>query len=179
MKPSEQKLLVILITVLAIGGGVIGSSSLLAWQHRLDAAERKAELDQMESAALLARAEEFAARSKWLEVHQPVAASDREADELVQHEVIDRATASGIEVKNWQFVEPTVNESCLQAGVSMIVRGELAGVFRWLCAVQAPEKFFVVPDIKITPDKDDPGKVVCALQVLRWYRPLSSRNSST
>jgi hypothetical protein len=96
------------------------------------------------------------------------------ADTELLESLLVKAQAAGVSVVNKQFQEQVKNEFYQQAGVTLTVKGDLSNVFRWIYSAQSPSEFRVVPYLKVTPDKDDPAKVVCAVQFWRWYQPTKT-----
>ncbi len=107
--------------------------------------------------------------------HQPVAQNDLDADNELFESLLAKAQAAGVSVVTKQFQEQVKTEFFQQAGVTLTVKGDLSNVFRWIYSVLSPGDFRVVPYLKITPDKDDAAKVVCAVQFWRWYQPPSAK----
>ena len=151
MTNTERRLLGMFLGVAAVAGGIIMSHSLIAWGRGLEHRESQAEMERTAADALLAGAPGWKARGAWLDAHQPLAVSDVDADAEFDTPLVTKAKAHGLEILNRQFIEPVKGPDISEFGVSVTVRGDLAGVFGWICEMQSPENFLVVPSIKITP----------------------------
>ncbi len=171
MKESEKRLLLLAGVVVALIGGLILSKRLLAWQHSLERNELMLATELTDSKDLLQERSLWNARDAWLNKTQPVAKSDSEADTEAFQQLVAKAEGAGLTVEHKQYQEPVKSEYYHQFGDSLTVKGNLPDVFRWIYSVQSPKEFRVVPKMKITPDKEDPSKVVCAIQFWRWYQP--------
>lgn len=177
MKDSEKRLLVLFLGLLAVVGGLILSQKLQSWQRSIATQEAALAAERTESAALLAEAPDWKQRGEWLAQHQPVTKDIQGADSELLDTLLGKAQTAGITVVNKQFQEQVKNEYYQQCGVTLTVKGDLENVFRWIYSVLAPGDFRVVPYLKVTPDKEDASKVVCAVQFWRWYQPPSAKNS--
>jgi hypothetical protein len=177
VKGSEKRLLIMFLVMLAVVVGMILSQKLLSWQRSVLSQGRALAAERMESELLLAEAPVWTERGKWLAANQPVAKNDLDADNDLFETLLAKAQAAGVSVVAKQFQEQVKNEYFQQYGVTLTVNGELANVFRWIYSVQSPQAFRVVPYLKITPDKDDAAKVVCAVQFWRWYQPVATKST--
>ena len=177
MKQNEKRLLTLFLVMLSIIGALILSKRFLSWQRTLATKESAMALEQVEADELLKEAPLWKARGSWLSLHQPVAKSELDADNELFETLVKNALISGVLIVNKQYQEPVKNEFYNQRGVTLTVKGDLASVFHWIYTLQAPVDFRVVPYLKITPDKDDLTKVVCAVQFWRWYQPSALKTS--
>jgi hypothetical protein len=177
MKPGERRLLILFLAMLSVMGGLIMSKHFLGWQRSLATREIAVKQEQGEADALLKEAPLWRSRGVWLAAHQPIAKSELEADNELFEALVKNALTAGVSIVNKQYQEPVKNEFYHQRGVTLTVKGELASVFQWIYSAQSPVDFRVVPFLKITPDKDDLSKVVCAVQFWRWYQPSALKTS--
>jgi Tfp pilus assembly protein PilV len=177
MKDSEKRLLILSLGLLAIIGGLILSQKLRTWQRAIEMQETALAAERVDAAALLAEAPGWQQRGEWLARHQPVAQNDLDADNELFESLLSKAQTAGVSVVTKQFQEQVKTEFFQQAGVTLTVKGDLSNVFRWIYSVLSPGDFRVVPYLKITPDKDDAAKVVCAVQFWRWYQPPAAKPS--
>jgi len=175
MKASEKRLAMVFALLVAVIGGLVLVQKLKSWQISLKLREEAAALEKIGNDELLADSEEWRARNTWLKENQPQAKSDLEADSELMNTLLSQAQKAGVTVLNKQFLEAVKGEFYDQHGVTLTVKGDVPGVFRWIYSVQSPTNFRVVPSLKITPDKDDPAKVTCAVQFWCWYQPLLSK----
>jgi hypothetical protein len=174
MKESEKRLLILSLGLMAVIGGIILSQKLRSWQRLLATQETALAAERVDSDALLAEAPLWKERGEWLAQHQPVTPDPQGADSELLETLLVKAQAAGISVVNKQFQEQVKNEFYQQVGVTLTVKGDLSNVFRWIYSAQSPSEFRVVPYLKITPDKEDAAKVVCAVQFWRWYQPKTT-----
>ena len=175
MKDSEKRLLILSVGLLAIIAGLVLTQKLQAWQRSIAMQETALAAERVDSAALLAEAPDWKERGAWLAEHQPVTTDLQGADSELLDTLLGKAQTAGISVVNKQFQEQVKNEYFQQCGVTLTVKGDLSNVFRWIYSVLSPGDFRVVPYLKITPDKEDATKVVCAVQFWRWYQPPSAK----
>lgn len=175
MKESEKRLLILSLGLMAVIGGIILSQKLRSWQHALAMQETALAAERVDSDALLAEAPLWKERGEWLAQHQPVTTDAQGANFELLNTLVDKAKAAGISaVINNQLQAPVPNEFYQQVGVTLTVKSDLSNVFRWIYSAQSPTEFLVVPYLKITPDKEDATKVVCAVQFWRWYQPKTT-----
>ncbi len=174
MKETERRLLILSFGLLAVIGGLVLSQRLLARQRAIATQEQALAAERADSNALLAEAPGWKERGEWLAKHQPVAQNDLDADNELFETLLTKAQAAGVSVVTKQYQEQVKTEFFQQAGVTLTVKGDLSNVFRWIYSVLSPGDFRVVPYLKITPDKDDAAKVVCAVQFWRWYQPKAA-----
>lgn len=181
MKESERRLLIIFLTLVVLLGGVVGIHQMRAWQHRLERREREAQLAQMEATALLAGAPAWKARGAWLKQTLPVAGSELEANRGLLDTLSSTADAAGLKITNTQIETVEQNEYYRQFGITLGVKGQLPALMRWIHERLDPASFYVVPSLRITPDKDDPALVSAQVRFLRWFStdyPVASGPSS-
>jgi len=81
---------------------------------------------------------------------------------------------TGVSTSDHVLMEGRGESHYVQAGVEFTVKGAPPDVFGWLHSLDRPEDFRVLRNLRIRPDSDAPGQVVCQLELLRWYAPLSS-----
>lgn len=171
MKASERRLLMIFLAVIAAFGGLLLSERLQAWDHRLDLREREAALLQTEASMLLAEEPQWLAKGAWLTATQPVAQSELEANENLLGSLLGAATSGGLQISKTQL-EPVQNTSFYQQfGITLNAKGEVPALMRWIHTTLQPDAFYVMPLLRITPDKDDPPKVTAQVRFWRWYGP--------
>jgi hypothetical protein len=171
MKANERRLLTAFVVLAVLFAVVFGTQWIRGWQRRIERREREAELAQMEAATLLAEAPIWIAKDNWLSQKQPEAESESQANEGLLEHLRSSAASAGIEISKTQIEPAPKMEYYRQFGVSLLLKGDLPVIMRWTHGLLAPETFYVVPQLRITPDKDDPKKVTALVRVWRWYRP--------
>jgi len=178
MKQSEKKLAIVFVFLLAIIGGLVLFQQLQGWSVRLNSQDTQLNLKEQEAGILMDQGPLWQEREAWLNAHQPPLVSELEADEQLKETVKKKAAEAGVQVLGNQLQPPVKGPYYEQHGVTLTVTGDLKAVMRWVYSLQSPTEFRVVPSIKITPDKKDPSKVVCAIQFWKWYSPDSTKNAS-
>ncbi len=171
MKASERRLLTLFLVLAAVMGAVLTSQRLLNWDHRLDRRERELELSRMESEALLSESAQWQARREWLEFAQPKATSGLDASKSLLDTLRISAEKNGLEITKTQLEEEDKNVYHRQFGVSFSMTGKLPDLLVWLHAMQSPEAFYVVPQLRITPNKENTELVDVQVRIQRWYAP--------
>lgn len=170
MKASERRLLSVFLVLVGVIGAVLGVQQLRAWQHRLERHEWDVELAQMESRTLLAEAPLWIAKEEWLTEVQPAAESELQANEGLLEQLRNSATGMGLEISKTQIEATQQTDYYRQFGVSLLLKGDLPQLMRWAHGLLGPNTFYVMPQLRISPDKDDPQKITALVRVWRWYR---------
>ena len=171
MSENERRLLTIFLVLIALLGGALGVRQFRNWQHRIDQREHDVELSQIEATALLAEAERWQACAEWLAQVQPEAKSDLEAEQGLLDALRSSASSAGLETKQTKPEPKQTTPFYRQFSVTLTLKGEVESLFRWLHELQQPTSFYVVPNLTISPDKEDPTKVTATVQIMRWYTP--------
>jgi hypothetical protein len=170
MKASERRLVGVFLALGGILGGVFTVQHIRGWQHRIERREREVELAQVESRTLMGEAPQWMAREGWLVQVQPAAESELQANEGLLEHLRSSATAAGLEISKTQIEATHQTEYYRQFGVSLLLKGDLPPLMRWVHGLLGPQSFYVVPQLRISPDKEDPEKVTAQVRVWRWYR---------
>jgi hypothetical protein len=181
MKANERRLLIVFLVLAALMGGAILSQRLLEWDHRLDRTARDLELARMESDVLIGQAPYWRASSEWIQRTQPVAASGYDAGNNMLETLRHAATGAGFDIQKTQM-EPVVETGYYrQYGVTLTVKGDLPKILEWIHATLVPSDFYVVPRLKIMPDKAEKSQdVIATVTFLRRYTPeFASASNAT
>lgn len=171
MKPSEKRLITLLLVLTAICGGVILTQRLLSRQHGLERREQTLALRHAEASAMLAESDLWKQRLEWLHASQPSMTSENEASKELLEGLLSSAASNNITVQKKQLHEPVNADFYREIGVTLIVKGELPSIFRWMYRLLSPESFCRVTDFKIVPDAADPSSVVATVRFSRLYLP--------
>lgn len=172
MKDSERRLLMLFLLIAALMGGAVLGQRLLQWDHRLDRMDRDLELAKMESDTLISQAPYWKQRSEWIQRTQPVAASGFDAGNNLLQTLQHAASGAGFDILKTQEEEVAQNPYYQQYGVTLTVKGNLKMILTWIHATLVPSDFYVVPRLKITPDKDEKSQdVIATITFLRRYSP--------
>jgi hypothetical protein len=179
MRASERRLLGVFLTLGGVIGIVLSVQQIRAWQHRLERREREVELKQMESETLLAEAPIWIAKEAWLTQVQPAAESELQANEGLLERLRNSATGVGMEISKTQIEATQQTDYYRQFGVTLLLKGNLPPLMRWVHSLLTPDAFYVMPQLRISPDKEDPNKVTALVRVWRWYRADLSATKET
>lgn len=171
MSENERRLLTLFLALIAVLGGALGVQQFRNWQHRIERREHDVELKQLEATTLLAEAERWQACGEWLAQVQPEAKSDLEAEQGLLDSLRSSASSAGLETKQTKPEPKQTTPYYRQFSVTLTLKGEVESLFRWLHELQQPTTFYVVPNLTISPDKEDPTKVTATVQIMRWYTP--------
>lgn len=174
MKPSERRLILILVIVALVAGGAILSQILLRKQRLIDRREQSLALQQTEAQAVLADAELWHARLDWLRSSQPTMSSENQASEELLESLLSAAAKNGLVVQKKQLHETVTKAFYREVGVTLTLKGPLPSVFRWMHEMLKPEAFNAVPEMKIIPDDTDKSGVTAMVHFSRLYTPATA-----
>lgn len=171
LQKNERRLLMIGVSVfLAVLVVFVLQIYLKERKERL-AARHQLELREIEVDELMLQRDLWRERADWIRQTQPPFPGRKEADEAIIA-LARSAEKLGVESFNQQLLQPFERDGIYtQAGVTFQLRGASKDVFRWLYDVQSPEAFTAIREFKINPDKEDPAKVTCTVELLKWYAP--------
>jgi Tfp pilus assembly protein PilO len=174
MKPSERRLILILVVVGLVAGGAILSQILLRKQRLIDRREQSLALQQTEAEAVLTDAELWHARLDWLRSSQPAMSSENQASEELLETLLSAAAKNGLVVQKKQLHETVTKPFYREVGVTLTVKGQLPSVFRWMHGMLKPEVFLAVPEMKIIADDTDKSAVTAMVHFSRLYTPATA-----
>ena len=172
MKRSEKRLLILLLILVLLGAGVVGSDLYFDRLDQLESQRTALESEWIEIEALFEERNRWEMRANWLREHQPEFSDTEEIDQAI----FDRALADdvdGVTTSRRTLLPTERSEHYVQAGVSLEARGELAPVLRWFHDLTRPASFRVIRNLKLAPDEKEEGRVVARFDLLRWYAPPS------
>ena len=178
MNNNERRLLLVFVALATVLGGALLCQRLMKWERRLDRAEQQLALTRMESEALLGEAPLWGARADWIARTQPAAASGPEASKSLRERLRKSAQAAGLEITKTQIDEEQQTEFYRQFGVTFTVRGQLPALFGWIHATLEPHSFFVVPLLRISPEKGESQEVTAQIRFQRRYLPEFASSST-
>jgi hypothetical protein len=168
MKSSERLLLSLFLIVLLAGGGVVLWTLYRERRDAFTAEKQSLELSLVEVDALLEDESLWTDRATLLSTRQPRFTTREEIDNAIFEDARSGDDA-GVVTTDVQLIEPVQTEHYAQAGVSLKAEGTVEDVFRWLHRLQSPETFRVVRSFKANPHPDENEKIVCEIELLRWY----------
>ncbi|WP_395735571.1 hypothetical protein [Prosthecobacter sp.] len=174
MKPSERRLLTILVVLALVAGSAILSQFLLRKQHLIERREESLALRQLEADGMLADKDLWHARQNWLQSTQPSMTSESQASNELLDTLVTAATKNDLVVQKRALQEPVTRPFYREVGVSLTLKGQLPAMFRWLHEMLEPSKFRAISVLKITPDEADKSAVVCTVIFSRFYAPASA-----
>jgi hypothetical protein len=100
-----------------------------------------------------------------------VAKSEREANENLFSSLLEAAQSGGLQTSKPQFDPVEKTSFYRQFGITFNAKGEVPALMRWIHATLQPDAFYVMPLLRITPDKDEPSMVTAQVRFWRWYGP--------
>lgn len=169
MKRSE---LILLAAFVLIAAAALTFKLWRTFAQRLEdlvAREHAVEMKQAETEVYLEQRELWRARLDWLKSHQPpMGPADQVDNELVN---LARSPSGQVTTEKLELMDPVETKSYRQVGIEFTAKGKLKDVFAWLHGLQKPEDFRAVRRLKVNPDQASPDKVVCEVELLRWYAP--------
>ncbi|MDF1824040.1 MAG: hypothetical protein P1U68_05335 [Verrucomicrobiales bacterium] len=173
MKPGEKRLLMILLSLLILGAGVISVDIYTDKRDELESEKQRLELEWVEIDALFEEKETWELRANWLKQNQPSFTST----EIASQQIFNDALAEnrrGITTSKHTLLPIEETEVYIQAGVALTATGDLAAIFRWIYDITRPTSFRSVRNLTVRPDQEDPTQVVTQFELLRWYAPPST-----
>lgn len=171
MKKRERNLLYLLLLMLAAFGIVIVSDYYFDRKALLLAEKNRLENEWIRIQTLMEERETWEARADWLDQSQPAYEETEEIEDAIFARALN-ASQSGVETSDQVLLSTEFTPFYTQSGVSLKATGPLPDLFQWLYDLEKPEEFHVIRNLKVFPSQDEPGQLVAAFQLLRWYRPL-------
>lgn len=179
MKASEQRLLMILIAMVALFATGFATMRMLDWQAALDKRARSIHMRKAETETLLAEAALWSERLAWLRTAQPQMSNVNRANSDLDKELIESTRKHNVSVENKQVQEPVETQHFHQVGETLLVKSEIKSLFQWLHEMMAPDKFYMVSHLTITPLPEDAKKITATVHVSRLYSLTKSSAANT
>ncbi len=174
MNAREQRLAILLISVILIGGGWLVFKRMSQWKSSIAAREIVLVSKKAEATALLSQKDFWKTRSEWLAAKQPVYPAKRaDADNAIDELIRNTARDNGITIVTPQAEEPERLDIADSTSASMLIsaKGPLEKMLRWLHGLQQPDAFITIKGLALAPDPEDPAQVeVTNLRIQKWYR---------
>lgn len=170
MTRNERRLLTLFASAALLGGLVVAADYYTDRRELLRAERFQLETEWVEIDALLEERTLWNTRATWIDVNQPGFQSTEQIDQAIY----DAALAPGhpgIETANHSLLDTESTAFYTQSGVRFVAHSKLADVFGWLHELKQPERFHAIRNLKVSPDPDEEGLVVCQLELLRWFNP--------
>jgi hypothetical protein len=169
MKASEQRLVMILLLLVAVFGSGFMSMRMVNWQRALEKKERSLAMRKQETQQLLAESTVWEAKLAWLRTAQPVMSSVNKANSELVKTLAEQAKKHDVTIENNQVQEPVETPHFHQVGETLLVKAEVKALFQWLHELLAPESFYLVSHLTITPLPEEPKKITAQVHVTRLY----------
>ncbi|MDB6072855.1 MAG: hypothetical protein JWO89_495 [Verrucomicrobiaceae bacterium] len=170
MTQREQRLAMMVVIMLIIGGGWIVFSQMGKWRKSIDERDFKLSLRKTEAEELLKQKEFWNLRSEWLNSKLEVYPSRNEADDKIYELVEQTAKKQGLNLLR-QLAEPEEVGGMTSATVIVEAKGPLEKVLRWLYDLQKPAAFISIKSLALKNNPEDTSLVIVSdLKIQKWYR---------
>lgn len=169
MKASEQRLVMVLIVLVALFCTGFMSMRMVAWQGTLDKKARSVATRKADTERLLAEAGIWGDRLGWLRTAQPQMSNVNRANSDLDKALTDSAKRHSVSIENKQIQEPVETAHFHQVGETLLVKTEIKPLFQWLHEMLSPDTFHMVSHLTIMPLPEDPTKVSATIHISRLY----------
>lgn len=170
MSQREQRLAMIVLAMLILGGGWIVFSQMGKWRKSIDERDFKLTVKKAEAEELLKQKDFWHLRSQWLESKLEPYPSRNEADNKIYELVEETARKQGLTLMR-QLTEPEEVQGMTSAGVIIEAKGKLESILRWLYDLQKPNAFISIKSLSLKSNPEDSSLVIVSdLKVQKWYR---------
>lgn len=174
MNTREKNLILILFGVafLIINAFVFTSYQAAIIQKRVQLQKGARQLEQMEKD--LAMWATRAAEVEWLSNHQPAEGVHGTVGAELVKDAEEAARRHGITLPKRPSPQKADTD---EAGVYQSARVKVLAdamdqqLYNWLTDLQNPEKSRSITFLRISPQRDDPTRVDCELEITQWYLP--------
>jgi hypothetical protein len=179
MKASEQRLVLVLIILVAVFATGFTAMRMLGWQRTLDKKARSVVMRANETKQLLTEAPMWEERLAWLRTAQPQMTSVNKANNDLDQSLVETAKNNNVTIENKQLQEPAETSYFHQVGETVIVKTEVKQLVQWLHALQTPESFTLVSHLTIQPVPEDTTKVTATVHVSRLFSLTKTPTENT
>jgi Type II secretion system (T2SS), protein M subtype b len=169
VKASEQRLILVLIVLVAVFATGFTAMRMLGWQRALEKKTRSVTMRTNETKQLLTEAPMWEERLAWLRTAQPQMSNVNKANSDLDKSLVETASKNNVAIENKQIQEPVETSYFHQVGETVLVKTELKPLFQWLHELQTPESFTLVSHLTIQPLPDDPAKVTATVHISRLF----------
>jgi type II secretory pathway pseudopilin PulG len=166
---NEQRLLLVLITIVVASGTFYGYRWLSQRQTAQQTALAELQADQAEAQVDLQDAGKFAQRKSWIDANEPPLVDVGDAKTQLQDYIEKGVTAHKLAIVVQSIDDPQVGAAGTRIGVSITVKGPMQALCEWLTEFQKPDQFYAVTSLTMTADPDQKS-MVCKLQLARYYK---------
>ena len=169
MKASEQRLVLVLIILVAVFATGFTTMRMLAWQRTLEKKARSVAMRTNETKQLLTEAPMWEERLAWLRTAQPLMTNVNKANGDLDTSLAETAKNNNVTIENKELQEPVETSYFHQVGETVLVKTEVKSLMQWLHELQSPESFTLVSHLTIQPVPEDAGKVTAKVHVSRLF----------
>ncbi len=169
MTKSEKRLSIVLGLALLVGGLLLGIPTLQRSGAELEQRLAQARAWQTEAQAFLAERELWVERQYWLETHIPKVPSLSVANTELLNLVEETARAVGLTLDERQFREGNIDETWIEARLTVVLTATPEQVFRFLARMASPERFIAAERLTLRSAQDG-GMMACEVTFLRFYK---------
>lgn len=169
MKQSEKVLGIILLLVLFAGANFILFHRVMKKKDAMELQHHELGLKRAEIEGLMEMKHQIFQYKDWLDANQPVYTKQS----VAEAELLALANSSEgfeVDVFHRDLKDPVELPDMVEASIIIKCTGQLGGTLRWLYSLQKPDKFRVIQNFDMTPDKEDKTIVNCSFILKIWYR---------
>jgi hypothetical protein len=174
MTARERNLTLGFVSILLVGGTVVGGLQLKKWKQGVDDAEYELTLRRTEAEILLNQKDLWLKRAEWITSKQPTFSTRRDADTELNKLVQDSMNTRSVEIVQNQPSDPSELPGLFASTMMVQGRSDFASAMSWLYDLQRPGSFISIPSISITPNDEDTSQVNISLVLQKWYRTTES-----
>jgi hypothetical protein len=169
VKASEQRLVLVLIILVAVFATGFATMRMLAWQRALEKKARSVAMRTNETKQLLTEAPMWEERLAWLRTAQPQMTNVNKANGDLDTSLAETAKNNNVTIENKDLVEPVETAYFHQVGETVQVKTEVKSLMQWLHALQSPESFTLVSHLTVQPVPEEAGKVTATVHISRLF----------
>lgn len=177
MKPSEQRLILLLLVLVGIFATAFMSMRMLAWQRALDKKDRSVAMRQTEMEQMLAEKDVWQQKLDFLRQKQPPMKNVNAANKELYQFINESAQKHSLEINNRQTVTPEENTYFHQVGETLVIMSEVKPLMQWMHEVLSPDSFYYISSLALSPLPADNSKVQATVHVTRLYAPAEASSA--
>jgi hypothetical protein len=167
---NEKILLVILATILFVGGNFYAYQWISGQQNRLERSYIELKGDQAEAKVELQKADVWSQRAEWVQAHEPLLKDEAETKAQILEFALKGARDNKLEIMDQGLIEKIQRGPAgAQVGVSLKVKGSMESLARWLSSLQKPDQFYAVSAFSLNLDQDQKS-FICSMQLIRYFK---------
>lgn len=175
MNEREKKLLTVLFGAAFIIANVFGYSMYNAGMKRMQAELHNGGKELKKKTDELVKADTRVDEMNWLAENQPAEGTHGRVGAELATYTERSAGRYGVNIKK----RPSpLREDAGEGGAYRSAKVKVVGnarddaMYRWLTDLQDPKKSRSVTFLRIAPQRDDPTRIDCELEVTQWFSPL-------